>query len=122
MIKDIAFTAYPSANVKATREWYERHLGLRFSGAFEEDGVEKYNEALVGGGCFSLMTHEWLQTAPGSGAGVAFEVDDIEKAAAGLRDAGIEVESIYETPVCKITSLRDPEGNKVTLHQITVPH
>ncbi len=78
MIKDIAFTAYPSNNVKSTREWYEKMLGLKFSGAFEENGVEKYNEAHVGNAYFSLMTSEWVQREPGTGVGVAFEVDDIE--------------------------------------------
>jgi predicted enzyme related to lactoylglutathione lyase len=122
MIKDIAFTAYPSANVTAAREWYEKMLGLKFSGAFEEGGVEKYNEAHVGNAYFSLMTSEWIAREPGTGVGVAFEVDDIEKTAKSLRDAGVTVEDIYTTPVCKVTSFDDPEGNKVTLHQITVPH
>jgi predicted enzyme related to lactoylglutathione lyase len=122
MIKEIAFTAYPSKNVQSTREWYEKHLGLKFSGPFSEDGVEKYNEANVGGGYFSLMTHEWMETDPGTGKGVAFEVDNIEEAIRKLRGAGIEVADPYETPVCKVTSFSDPEGNKVTFHQVTVPH
>jgi predicted enzyme related to lactoylglutathione lyase len=119
VIKEIAFTAYPSDNVKSTREWYEKMLGLKFSGAFEENGVEMYNEANVGPSCFALMTSQWVQRKPGSGVGVAFEVDDIEKTAKSLRDAGVTVEDIYTTPVCKVTSFDDPEGNKVTLHQST---
>jgi hypothetical protein len=39
-----------------------------------------------------------------------------------LRSKGIEIEDPYETPVCKITSFNDLEGNKVSLHQVTVPH
>jgi predicted enzyme related to lactoylglutathione lyase len=119
VIKDIAFTAYPSDNVAATRAWYEKMLGLRFSGPYEENGVEKFNEANVGPACFALMTSEWIARKPGTGVGVAFEVDDIEKTAQSLRDAGVTVEDIYTTPVCKVTSFDDPEGNKVTLHQST---
>jgi predicted enzyme related to lactoylglutathione lyase len=122
MIKEIAFSAYPSKNVESTRKWYEEMLGLTFSGPFAEDGVEKYNEAKVGAGYFSLMTSEWIEREPGSGSGVVFEVDDIEAAAKGLRDKGVVVEEIYATPVCKIASFPDPEGNKVSIHQITVPH
>ena len=119
MIKDIAFTAYPSANVKAAREWYEKMLGLKFTGAFEENGVEQYNEANVGPACFALMNHQWIERDPGTGCGVAFEVGDIEATSKALRDAGVSVQDIYTTPVCKVTSFEDPEGNKVTLHQST---
>ena len=119
MITDIAFTAYPSNNVKSTREWNEKMLGLKFAGGFKEDGVEQYNEANVGPACFALMKSEWLAREPGTGVGVTFEVDDIETTAKSLRDAGVTVEDIYTTPVCKVTSFDDPEGNKVTLHQST---
>ena len=122
MIKEIAFTAYPSNDVKPTREWYEKTLGLKFSAPFAEDGVEKYNEARVGNGYFSLMTHEWMERKPGSGVGVAFEVENMDDAIRELRAKGIDIGDPYETPVCKVTSFDDPEGNKVTLHQITVPH
>jgi predicted enzyme related to lactoylglutathione lyase len=122
MIKEIAFTAYPSNNVESTRKWYEEKLGLRFSAPYSEEGIEKYNEAQVGNGYFSVITSEWAGREPGTAGGVVFEVDDIEAAAKTLRDQGVIVEDIYDTPVCRITSFSDPEGNKISLHQITVPH
>ena len=122
MIKEIAFVAYPSAHVQKTREWYEQTLGLKFSGPYAEDGVEQYNEANVGGGYFSLMTQDWIERKAGTGCGVAFEVDDLDSTIAGLRGKGIAVGDPYDTPVCRVASFEDPEGNKVTLHQTTVPH
>ena len=32
MIEEVAFTAYPAANVGKLRKWYEDTLGLKFSG------------------------------------------------------------------------------------------
>ncbi|MDQ2865063.1 MAG: VOC family protein [Candidatus Eremiobacteraeota bacterium] len=122
MLKDIAFVAYPSKSVQSSREWYEKTLGMKFSMPYAEDGVEKYNEAPVGSGTFALMTHEWIDRDPGSGSGVAFEVENLDDAMSQLRAKGVQIEAPYETPVCKIASFNDPEGNKVTLHQITVPH
>ena len=122
MIKEIAFTAYPAKDVAALRKWYEEKLGLTFSGAYEEDGVERYNEANVGGGYFSIMWHDWMDRDPGTASGIVFEVGDIDAAVAELRAKGVDAEDPYATPVCKITSFNDPEGNKVSLHQITVPH
>ena len=122
MLKEIAFVAYPSKAVRSTREWYEKNLGMKFTMPYEENGVEQYNEAPVGSGTFSLMTHEWIEREPGTGSGVAFEVDNLDEAIADLRGKGIDVSDAYETPVCKVSSFNDPEGNKITLHQVTVPH
>jgi len=122
MIKEIAFTAYPAKDVTGLRKWYEEKLGLTFSGPYEEDGVEKYNEANVGGGYFSILWQGWADRDPGSASGVVFEVDNIEDTIADLRKKGIQAEDPYDTPVCRISSFEDLEGNKVSLHQITVPH
>jgi predicted enzyme related to lactoylglutathione lyase len=122
MIKDIAFIAYPSNDVAGTRAWYEEMLGLRFAGPYAEEGIEKYNEAHFGSGCFSLMASEWVGREPGSAAGVVFEVDDIDNAAGSLRDKGVIVEAIEDMPACRLTSFSDPEGNKVSLHQKKVSH
>jgi predicted enzyme related to lactoylglutathione lyase len=117
LIKDIAFTVYPCKDVAATRAWYERTFGLTFAGACVEDGVEKYNEAHLPAGCFSLMASEWAGREPGSAAAIAFEVEDLDDAIRTLREQGIALEETFDGPVCRQTSLADPEGNKVTLHQ-----
>lgn len=117
MIKEIAFVAYPSNDVSGTRSWYEEKLGLTFAGPYEENGIEKYNEAHIGNSCFSLMASEWVGRAPGSAAGLFFEVDDIESVADGLRARGVSVDAVEDLPTCKMTTLNDPEGNKVSLHQ-----
>ncbi|HYK52818.1 MAG TPA: VOC family protein, partial [Candidatus Eremiobacteraceae bacterium] len=104
-------------DVASTRAWYETVLGLTFAGPYVEDGVEKYNEAHLATGCFSLMASEWVGRKPGSGARAVFEVDDIDAAVRSLRAKGALVEEIWDGPVCKQTSLSDPEGNKITLHQ-----
>lgn len=122
MIKEIAFTAYPAKDVAGLRKWYEEKLGLKFNGPFEEEGVEKYNQAEVGNGWFSVLTAEWADREPGSASGIVFEVDDMDKAVSDLRAKGVEVDDPYATPVCKLASFSDMEGNKVTFHQITVPH
>jgi len=122
MIKEIAFTAYPAKDVTGLRKWYEEKLGLKFSGPYEEDGVEKYNEAEVGGGWFSVLWSGWADRDRGSASGVTFEVPDIDAAIKDLRAKGVEVEDPYATPVCKITSFTDLEGNKVSFHQRTAPY
>lgn len=120
MVKDFAFVAYPAKDVPALRKFYSDALGFKFNDPFAEDGVEKYADAQVGGGWFAVVTTEWAEIAPTGGA--AFEVDDMDQTVKDLREKGVEVPGVYDTPVCKIATFSDPEGNKVTLHQITVPH
>jgi len=122
VIKNIAFSAYPAQNVAALRQWYESTLGITFGAPYMEEGVEQYNEADIGGGYFSLMNHNWMQQPAGSGAGVSFEVDDLDGRLAELKAKGVEADEPYVTPVCKLSTIRDAEGNKVILHQTTVPH
>lgn len=118
MVKEIAFTAYPAKDVAALRRFYSEALGLSFGDPYAEDGVEKYAEAKAGSGWFAIVAAEW-SAFPNADA-VAFEVDDVEGATAQLRERGVRVEKIHETPVCKIGGFFDPEGNKVTLHQSTL--
>jgi hypothetical protein len=100
MIKEIAFVAYPSKDVAALRAWYEKHLDLTFGPAYTEGGVEQYAEAEIGDTALGLMNAEWVGIPAGSAA-------------------GLEVEDPYVTPVCKLASFHDLEGNKLTLHQRT---
>ncbi|HUY40513.1 MAG TPA: VOC family protein [Candidatus Dormibacteraeota bacterium] len=120
-IKEIAFTAYPAKDVARVRDFYRDVLGLPFSGEFAESGVLKYDEVKLGGGYFAVLTEEWAGRPAGSAGSVVFEVDDIESARNDLIARGLSVEEIYDTPVCRITSFSDPEGNKVSLHQRTAP-
>ncbi|HEY8298619.1 MAG TPA: VOC family protein [Candidatus Baltobacteraceae bacterium] len=123
MIKEIAFVAYPANDVGALIPFYRDTLGLNLTSTYDEENKAQYAEFNVGqNGWFGLMNKDWVDRPAGSGVGVAFEVDDIEATVAELRGKGITVADVYPTPVCKVTSFEDPEGNKVTLHQSTLPH
>ncbi len=119
IVKDIAFTAYPSGDVAATRRWYEETLGLRFAGPYVEDDVEKYNETHLGNGTFALIAAEWAGRSPGSAASVYFEVDSVDAWVESLRASGVAIDERFEGPVCKQASFRDPEGNRVAIHEAT---
>jgi catechol 2,3-dioxygenase-like lactoylglutathione lyase family enzyme len=121
MIKEIAYTAYPAKDVKAMRAWYHDNLGLSFKNPYEESGTLMYDEAEVGNnGWFSLMAAVWLGATPGGASGIVFEVDDIEKTKSELGAKGVDGDDIYDTPVCRVFSVKDLEGNKVAFHQRTV--
>jgi predicted enzyme related to lactoylglutathione lyase len=110
-------TAFPSAPHSGAGK-----LELPFDAPHVQDGTEKYAQARVGEGYFSVSTFEWIGREPGSASGVYFEVDDIAKTIADLRGKGVEVSEPVNTPVCRVAHLEDAEGNKISLHHIRVSH
>ncbi|MBV8245062.1 MAG: VOC family protein [Candidatus Eremiobacteraeota bacterium] len=121
-IKEIAFTAYPAENTAELAKFYTDVLGLKMTYKYEEQGVVNYAEFQLGQAWFSLMNRQWMDSEKGRGIGVAFEVDDIDAMLAELGTRGVKTEKPYDTPVCRVSTIEDPEGNRVTFHQTTVPH
>ena len=122
MIKDIAFTVYPSKDVTKLAEFYTNVLGLNKTNHLEEDGKTMYAEYTVGSGYFGIMPAEWMDREAGSASGIGFEVDDLDGWLKTLQSKGVKTEKPYDTPVCRVSSIVDPDGNKITFHQTTVPH
>ncbi len=118
MVKSLAFFAYPADDVTSMRQWYEEHLGLRFGAPYLEDGLERYNEAVLGDACFSLMWTTWTDRPAGSASGAYFEVEDLDATVAALQAKGVNARDRFEGPVCRQASFSDLEGNKVTIHQV----
>ena len=57
----------------------------------------------------------WLPSQ--DGPSVALEVEDFEVAVATLREHSVPtIVGPMETPVCHMATVRDPDGNKLTLH------
>lgn len=123
-VKEIAFVAYPAKDVAGLAKFYEEVLGLKLDSTMGEGPEMMFAQfAVPNNGWFSVLTLEWASVPPGSGYGVAFEVDDIEATLASLRGKALEVDDKpYDTPVCRIAQFKDPEGNSVSLHQSTVAH
>jgi len=52
------------------------------------------------------------------GCSVSLEVEDFESAVVELKDAGVDFNfGPYETPVCNMAFVRDPDGNAVGIHK-----
>jgi predicted enzyme related to lactoylglutathione lyase len=48
---------------------------------------------------------------------VNFEVNDIFAARERLVESGVEISEIYDFPTCSVCFLKDPDGNRLALHQ-----
>ena len=115
-IKEIGFVAVPVTDIKRAREFYEGVLGLKESGRFV-DG--KWIEYGVGKDtlCITNVSDSWTPSDQGTGA--ALEMEDFDTAIAELKKANVRFAAeAFETPVCHIAVVQDPDGNKLMIHKL----
>jgi predicted enzyme related to lactoylglutathione lyase len=114
--KEIAFVAYPVTDVARARKFYEGVLNLKPNAPLKSE-TPHWIEYDVGSGTLGIgSSAQWLPSQDGASA--ALEVEDFEAAVAALREHNVPmIIGPMETPVCHMATVRDPDGNKLTIHQ-----
>jgi predicted enzyme related to lactoylglutathione lyase len=114
MITAIAFTVYPVADMARARNFYEKVLGLAVSSNFRDEWVE-YS---LGDSTFAITTTNMGHPPGAKGAVVAFEVADLDAFVKTLKEKSVTfVMDIFDTPVCRMAVIGDPDGNHLTIHK-----
>lgn len=118
-IREIAFTAYAVTDGKRARAFYEGVLGLVPSSVYEGNGmlfieywIGKDEDVLViGAGAPAFK--------PGkTGATVALEVEDFDKAVSELKAASTKfLMEPQDTGACHMALVEDPDGNQLMIHK-----
>jgi predicted enzyme related to lactoylglutathione lyase len=114
MIEEVAFVAVAVSDFQRARKFYEETLELRPDSA---PGDFPWAEYTLGGTTVGVGQHPaWPPSRDGTT--IAFEVDDIDKTIATLKERGVvfDMEKM-ETPVCWMAQFRDPDGNKLVIHK-----
>jgi predicted enzyme related to lactoylglutathione lyase len=116
-VRHIAFTVYPVIDLARARRFYEDGLGLRLSHDFQGHWIE-YE---IAGGVFAIsdMLPDGKPSATDGGS-IAFEVDDVDAVMQRLVAAGGRAPGpAFDTPVCRMGLVLDPEGNALIIHKVT---
>lgn len=112
MATHVAFIMYPVTDMERAVAFYTDTLGLTPSGVAQPF----WTEFDVDGTTFGIGNFEQVGT-PGSAQSFALEVDDLDAFRAALEAKGVESDEPFETPVCWISGVHDPDGNSVVLHK-----
>lgn len=113
LFKNVAFTAYPVTNVKASRAFYEGALGLQVTANWNDQWVE-YD---VGDGTLAITSADATHQAGHHGATVGLEVVDFEAVLAHLKVHDVPLlNGPFDSPACRGCIIRDPDGNEIILH------
>jgi catechol 2,3-dioxygenase-like lactoylglutathione lyase family enzyme len=111
-VTGIAFVMYPVADMPRAVAFYRDVLGLTPAGIVTDFWVEFE----IAGGTFALGKFDDIGK-PGSAQSLALETPDLPAFRTLLAQRGVASTEPYDTPVCWMSVVRDPDGNQVCLHQ-----
>ena len=112
-VQHLAFIMYPVSDLARSVAFYRDVLGLTPG----ELATEHWVEFDLGGATFGLGAFEQVGT-PGTAQSLALEVADMAGFRETLKGHGVESTEPFETPVCFISMIKDPDGNGVCLHAL----
>jgi predicted enzyme related to lactoylglutathione lyase len=114
--KEIAFVAYPVTDVIRARKFYEDVLGFKPNAPLKSE-TQAWIEYDIGAGTLGIGSSEQWNLSQ-DGPSVALEVDDFNAAVATLREHNVQIIiGPLEMPTCYMATVRDPDGNKLTIHR-----
>ncbi len=103
---------YPVTDMERAATFYRETLGLKQVGL----ALDYWIEFDIDGQTFGIGNFEQIGK-PGTAQSLALEVPDMIATRAALLAKGVETNEPYETPLCFISGLKDPDGNSLLLHQ-----
>jgi predicted enzyme related to lactoylglutathione lyase len=114
--KEIAFVAYPVTDIARARKFYEGVLGLKPNAPVKSENPQ-WIEYDIGPGTLGIgCSSQWLPSK--DGPSLALEVEDFDAAVTTLREHNVPIIiGPMELPSCHMATVRDPDGNKLTIHR-----
>ena len=112
----VDYIRVPVDDIDAANHFYGEVLGLPRNPNSPGDDWVEYEAGNVTLAVMTPHTHDYEFTPLPPGA-LAFRVPDVAEAKAKLEAAGVEVNDVWDSGVCKGAGLRDPAGNPILLHR-----
>ena len=117
-ITEIAFSCYPISDMVRAKAFYEGVLGLTCTMDHKfEDNKGHWVEYNIGAGTLSLGQYDGFKPTS-DGCTVGLEVEDFDAAVKAVQSAGVKINmGPFETPVCHMLMIADPDGNPLIIHK-----
>jgi len=120
-VERVDYIRVPVTDMEQANHFYGEVLGLRRNrNSPGEDWVE-YEVDNVTLAVMTPHTHEY-EFAPLPPATIALRVPDVAAAKAKLEAAGVQVNEMWDSGVCRGAGLSDPAGNRILLHRRYAPY
>ncbi|MGY8879188.1 MAG: VOC family protein [Dehalococcoidia bacterium] len=107
-------------NVSRLAKFYRDILGFEITYPESPTDLAKESWVTLNSGSCQLAIHGGGDVRTSGSVILSIKVEDLEFTAFDLKEKGFEVEPIYEVaPGVKSAKLRDPEGNRLSLEQVS---
>jgi predicted enzyme related to lactoylglutathione lyase len=115
---EFAFVGYPVTDLPRARAFYEGVLGFTPASIWgdETKGWYEYEVGPHTLAITNMSPDEWKPS--NQGAALALEVDDFEAAVQQMKDNNVTIAmGPFDSPVCRMLLIRDPDGNTICIHK-----
>ena len=116
-ITEIAFSSYAVTDIPRARAFYEGVLRLKVTSETNLGDQGHWVEYDIGPGTLAIGRSPGWKPSP-DGCTVALEVANFEEALTALKAANTTIKmGPFETPVCRMIMVSDPDGNTIIFHK-----
>lgn len=117
-LRHIEVISIPVSDQDVAIEFYRDKLGFKLITDSVFDEGMRWVQLAVDDSPTTITLVTWFENLkPGAVQGLILATDDIATSFNALKDAGVSIEPIYDTPWGRFASFRDPDGNGWSLHQ-----
>jgi len=115
-VQRVDYIRIPVTDMEKANHFYGEVLGLERNPHLAHDDWVEYETGNVTLAVMTPHTHgsEFAPLPPGT---IALRVPDVAEAKAKLEAAGVQVNEVWDSGVCRGAGFRDPDGNAILLHR-----
>ncbi len=120
-VQRVDYIRIPVRDMAEANRFYGEVLGLKRNPNSPAGDWVEYETSNVTLAVMTPHTHDYEFTPLPLGT-IALRVPDVAAARAKLMAAGVEVDEVWDSGVCRGAGLRDPAGNPILLHHRYAPY
>jgi catechol 2,3-dioxygenase-like lactoylglutathione lyase family enzyme len=120
-VERLDYIRVPVKDIEEAKHFYGEVLGLRENPNSPDTDWIEYELGNVTLAVVTPHTHDY-EFAPLPPGTLALRVPDVAEAKAKLEAAGIQVNEMWDSGVCRGAGTRDPSGNPILLHRRYAPY
>jgi catechol 2,3-dioxygenase-like lactoylglutathione lyase family enzyme len=120
-VERVDYVRVPVTDIERARAFYEGVLGLEKNPNSPSDDWVEYEAGNVTLAVMTPHTHDYEFTPLPPGT-IALRVADVAEAKARLEAAGVQVNEMWDSGVCRGAGFKDPDGNPILLHRRYAPY